>query len=364
MPALPPVVTRPFVAGRLNLIFPASAIDPAAYSPIATAAVAAMLYMGTVVEDDGDIAAVAVARPSMCLWMSDAVLTHHGDSARRAYVETALHSRKRHEEFVRSLGEVFAPWYGDNSRETLRDETFAEWERVGAIRSDPAVPTTSPRPRWALTTSFASLFDPALAGEAFGAAVEAWQEEHLGPGAMVRIHAAAKVAKSTVAVNVTLPDGSVRRLAPGESSEILRGVVEHWAVQRFEQPVVLAISEPGDKVHLAEGALLKSLGITMSPGGALPDVVIADVANHPVKFWLIEVVATDGAVTDARKVALLAWASENGIPHGHCEFLSAFVSRRAPPARKRLPDLAEGTYAWFLDEPGLELAWYELGSPK
>ncbi len=363
MPTLPPVVPRPVVAGRLNLIFPAAAIDAAAYSPIAAAAVAAMLYMGAVVDDGGDISAVTLVRPSMCLWMSDAVLTHHTDRDRQGYVEAALQSKKRHEEFVQSLGETFAPWYGDNSRETLRDETFAEWERVGAIRSDPAVPTTSPRPRWALTASFASLFDPALNGKALGAAVEAWEEEHLGPGAMVKIRTAAAVARSSVAVRITLPDGSVRQLAPGASSEILRGVVEQWAVQRLGQPVVLAISEPGDKVHLAEGTYLKSLGITMHAGGALPDAVIADVVEHPVRFWLVEAVGTDGAVTGARKAELLAWAATNGIAPKHCEFLSAFVSRRSPPARKRLPDLADGTYAWFLDEPNMELAWNELGSP-
>lgn len=44
------------------------------------------------------------------------------------------------------------------------------------------------------------------------------------------------------------------------------------------------------------------------------------------------------------------------------QFLTAFVSRNAAPTRKRLKDLAIGSFAWFLAEPSHELAWYELAA--
>ncbi|WP_443046000.1 hypothetical protein [Streptomyces sp. GQFP] len=40
--------------------------------------------------------------------------------------------------------------------------------------------------------------------------------------------------------------------------------------------------------------------------------------------------------------------------------MTAFESRNSAPARKRLKDLATGTWAWFADEPHHELAWYKV----
>lgn len=57
---------------------------------------------------------------------------------------------------------------------------------------------------------------------------------------------------------------------------------------------------------------------------------------------------------------LLDWATDQGIPKGACQFLSAFGSRSSPAARRRLKDLAVGTFAWYADEPAHELAWYDL----
>lgn len=88
--------------------------------------------------------------------------------------------------------------------------------------------------------------------------------------------------------------------------------------------------------------------------------MIVDVGPAPPTFWVVEAVATDGPVTEDRKAALLRWAASQRIPDGACEFLSAFGSRNSGPARRRLKDLAAGTFAWYADEPSRELGWYEL----
>ncbi len=88
--------------------------------------------------------------------------------------------------------------------------------------------------------------------------------------------------------------------------------------------------------------------------------MLADVGEEPVVFWIVEAVATKGPVTEERRAKLLAWAEEQNIRAGDCRFLSAFISRADGAARRRLKDLAAGTYAWYADEPELELAWYEL----
>lgn len=45
----------------------------------------------------------------------------------------------------------------------------------------------------------------------------------------------------------------------------------------------------------------------------LPDVIIADIGDNPVRFWIIEAVATDGVVTNQRRKALLEWAAQQNI---------------------------------------------------
>ena len=85
-----------------------------------------------------------------------------------------------------------------------------------------------------------------------------------------------------------------------------------------------------------------------------------DAGAKPPTFWIIEAVASDGEINEDRKADLLEWAQDQYIDPSHCQFLSAFTSRNSREARKRLKDIAVGTYCWFLDEPERELAWNEL----
>lgn len=109
-----------------------------------------------------------------------------------------------------------------------------------------------------------------------------------------------------------------------------------------------------------DAATMTSLGITLDPARLLPDAVLVDVGADPVTFWMVEAVSSDGEIDDDRKARLIRWATGQNIPADSCEFLSAFASRNAGPAKRRLKDVAEGTFARYLDEPGHELAWYEL----
>src|SRR5215469_9820666 len=69
-----PLLARDEIQARLGVIFPRSAFDPVHANPLAAAALAAMLYTDAVVPDDGELPSDATwARPTTCLWMSDAV---------------------------------------------------------------------------------------------------------------------------------------------------------------------------------------------------------------------------------------------------------------------------------------------------
>lgn len=145
------------------MIFPPAAFDPVMSGPLAAAAVAAMLYVGAVVTDEGDPQPENVwARPSMVVSMSSEALTHTADDERLVYAQAAVRSIKDVVALLKAWGHAHHPWYAANSRETLRDETWPKWRENAAARKLPGIPTSSSKPRWALAASFANLFAPSL----------------------------------------------------------------------------------------------------------------------------------------------------------------------------------------------------------
>jgi len=194
--------------------------------------------------------------------------------------------------------------------------------------------------------------------------LEAFRENHMSPSGKVKAVVARERGEKAHAVDVTLPDGTVRHLEPGETSIILKGVIEQWAPARLEDPVVLSISEPGEKIYTADSEVMQRLGIVIDAATLVPDALLVDVGSIPPAFWVIEAVASDGPIDEDRKRSLLRWAMKQRIREESCFFLTAFGSRNAAPAKRRLKDLATGTFAWYADEPTHELAWYELSADQ
>lgn len=352
------VISAEEATRRLLIIFPRTVFDPVMSSPLAGAAVAALIYIDAIDNDEGD---PFWARPSMVTWMSEAMRAQDADADRLAWRAAAARSSKHLTGLLQSWGVPDASGYADNSRETLRDETFRKWREHSALRERVDLPKTSGRGRWLMEAHFVNLFDPTLSDEELETAAEAWREEHLSPQARLRVRFALEGDTAAHAVTVTLPNSAgTRSLEVGRASRILKAVVEQWATARLENPYVVTISEPGDKLFTADAKLLSALGVTINVTTLLPDAVIADVKKSEIDFWFIEAVNTDGEINEARKTALLTWAQQQNINPARCRFLTAFSSRNDPAAKKRLKDLAAGSYAYFADEPGRELAWYTI----
>ncbi|MFT3832488.1 MAG: BsuBI/PstI family type II restriction endonuclease [Micropruina sp.] len=340
---------------RLAALFPRSAFDTVLSSAQAGWAISALIYAGAVVDDE---APTVWARPTTVLWQQESVLAFHTtDADRAAWRRSALKGQAALQSLLTEWGEHHEPKYRDTSRETLRDETFKKWNELGAMRRLAGLPTSSSKPTWALEQHFADLFDPGLQGDALNTAVDAWIARHMAPGQRLRAQQAHLLHKARQAVQVVLPDGTVRTLEPGLSSLIIKNVVEVWAPRALQQPVVLTISEPGAKLLVSDHAVLTSIGLSLDVNNILPDALIADLGADPVEFWIIEAVASDGPITDSRRRDLLTWAEGQGIDTDDCRFLTAFQSRGAAPARRRLKDLGAGTLAWFVDEPDHALRW-------
>lgn len=354
------LLSRDACGVRLRAIFPANVVeDPRIVSgPLAAAAVYVCVYLGAF-ESHSPI------RPSMVLWMCDEVAARavRADpeqfvNDREQWYRAALRCHKDLTALLGGWGFAHRPWYADNSREPLRDEVFREWLRLGVMMHDPSLSTTSPRPAWTLRGDFAALFKPQLAGDELAEAIGIWQDEHLGAVGRARIRLASERAAAAHSVEVRLPDGTVRSLSPGDSSLILKGIVEHVAPRRFKQPGVLAISESKKKIHVPDGELLSELKLTIHAAELLPDALLFDGAEG--RFWFVEVVATDGEIHEARKAELLRWAAEHGIKPEQCGFITGFLSRTHDAFRRRASRLAWGTEAWFLDEPDQIMRLEEL----
>ncbi|MCA0294741.1 MAG: restriction endonuclease [Actinobacteria bacterium] len=340
---------------RLCLVFPRNSFDTVLSSAQAGWAVAAMIYVGAVVDDEDP---TVWARPTTVLWQQEAVLTGHTtDEERVAWRKAAARGQAQVQALLDSWGEQHKAAYRDTSRETLRDETFKRWNELGALRRLSGVPTASSKPTWALEPHFADLFDPDLVDDALDVAVDTWIRSYMEPGQRLKALQARDLDKASQAVQVSLPDGTSRNLEPGLSSLIIKNVVEVWAPKALAQPVVLTISEPGQKLFVGDQRTLTAIGLKLDVNNILPDALIADVGVTPVQFWVIEAVASDGPITDSRRQALLDWAERQGIEPGNCRFLTAFESRGASPAKRRLKDLGTGTFAWFTDEPEHALRW-------
>lgn len=277
-----PLLPRDEIRRRLRLVFPRPGFDAASSSPSAAAAVATMLFIDAVVPDEGDLPEdVHWLRPSMALWMSDELYAVQEAEARNAWYAGAKRSRAAAEQVEQQWGLTVHRWYADNSREGVRDETFSLWMENGAMRRRAGVATNASYGRWAMTESFADLFSPELNGDDLVVAIDTWRGDHMDPGVLARLHTLRQREEAEHEVRVQLPDGAIRVLAAGESSRIIKGVVESWAPARLIDPVVLTISEPGQKLLVADARALRSLGLTLDPGNLLPDALLVDIGATP-----------------------------------------------------------------------------------
>jgi hypothetical protein len=253
-------------------------------------------------------------------------------------------------------------WYAQNTREPIRDETLRNGLiPLGAIVERPGVPTTSSRPRYALAADFVELL-LRLHADRRGAAdaIADWQQRHLSRSAMNRItilRQGKARSEASDRIAVMFPNGESRLMIPGPSTVIAKAVVEQFARLFLREPAVVMISESGDKVVARDEALIAELNLKVDQEKHLPDIILMDVASQSPRLVFVEVVATDGAITDSRRQGLSDIALKSGLPSDNLFFVTAFEDRSAPPFRKLAGEIAWGTFVWFAAEPDRLLAY-------
>lgn len=245
-------------------------------------------------------------------------------------------------------------WYADNSREQIRDESIKDGlVSKGVVIIDPSVPATSNRGRYALRDHFAQLF--LLPEEEFAERAAQWQTRYLSRAELARVRIM-RGRHTEASVQVTLPNGERRHLAAGGSSVIAKAVIEEFATRFLVQPAILWISESDNHVVLQDDQLMRDLGLPIDQQRLLPDLVLADLGREHTLLIFVEIVYSDGPMTEARKAEILRMTAAAGFEERHIAFVSAFEQRNAAPLKKRFSGIAVDSLIWCMAEPDL-LIW-------
>lgn len=94
---------------------------------------------------------------------------------------------------------------------------------------------------------------------------------------------------------------------------ISREVIEIFAPRFLADPGVIWLSESGNKVVKRDDDVARAVRLDIDQQRVLPDIILVD-DGAPLSplFVFVEVVASDGPITVARKEALLALVTAGG----------------------------------------------------
>jgi hypothetical protein len=351
---LPPLPPLEEVRARLERIFPEGFPDRTILiGEMAARVIYVALYGGFVTGKS------VFFRPSTVIRFSFDQATKRSDSERVTWLGAC------HAPGYKTIGQQ---WYADNTREPVRDDYIRNRAvPMGFIDKREGFATTSPAPIYSLDPDFAELFALELSDDALSELIDGWRDRNLDPMVLKRMRLAASgIFEREGDVTVTLPStGQVLRLSAGDAALITKDAVEILAPTIMVRPVVIHLSMSDVKMRPELAANAKALGLEIDPREELPDVIIANVPKRgPLTLFFVEVVHSDGVITELRKKALLEIARKAGIPETHVCMITAFNDRSATVFKKRFSELAQGSRFWFRTEPHLLMRIDRIGEEQ
>ncbi|MGQ0802165.1 MAG: BsuBI/PstI family type II restriction endonuclease [Pseudomarimonas sp.] len=337
---LPDLVPLAEVGKRLDQLFPPSFPDRSILVGELAARVVFIALYGGMIEGQN-----RYLRPSHVYCFTSKQARQVSDTSRSAWIANANR---------RGYRPAGTQWYADTSKETIRDDLIRNrLVPMGLMHKRPGLPTTSSTPIYALTTNFAALFSPELRGKTLDDEIERWRSQHLDPAVQQRMKLRAQgINRKKGDVFVELPDGTRMRLSAGPSALIAQGLIETFAPRHLANPAVLWLSASDKKSYPQFVSLAATVGLHIDVKNELPDLILADTARTG-RFFFCEIVASDGAVTEERKNALIELVRSSSIPTDNVQFVTAFEDREAPAFRKNFSRLASDSWIWFRTEPEL-----------
>jgi hypothetical protein len=100
-----------------------------------------------------------------------------------------------------------------------------------------------------------------------------------------------------------------------------------------------------------EERLISSIGLRIDRAKVLPDILFFDLKTGRELLVFVEVVATDGPVSESRKQALLEIAHGANISPDRIAFVTAYRDRGEPAFKRTFGSIAWNTLVWFMAEP-------------
>ena len=170
---LPPWISVKEVSRRLSLIFPEGTPHRNyVVRELCAKTIFVMLYTGAI-EGKG-----RYLRPDQVVRMSDRQSKLKDDGSRLQWAANSLKPRTQ---------AAKGRWYAANTREPIRDETLRQGLiTLNAVFERRDLPTTSSKPRYALCSRFASLFNPEMDKEELDQQIQEWRQQHLSAAALAR----------------------------------------------------------------------------------------------------------------------------------------------------------------------------------
>ncbi len=340
------------IGGRLAAIFPEGTNDRAfLVREMAAKTVYVFLYIQAIRQIEQNR-----LRPNMVTSMGTSQASLVDLSARDAWRIAAL---------GKGGGRSAESWYDVGTREPIRDETIRALRDIGAVEEEPLA-ATSPQPRYQLALEFADLFDPNLEAAELPMKVLTWQERHLTAGAPTRIELLRRLDPAQGHVQILLPGGQSRSIPNGPSALLAKACVEELLPKIFVKPAVLAMAEGRARLLFEDERLLHFIGLAPDER-LMPDLLCADLewseggAPGALLLIAVELVASAGAMTDARLRQICEWLTARGQANTPFVAGTVFADRAGTAARRWSPDVAWGTFVWHAAEPNF--ISLRLGNP-
>lgn len=145
-------------------------------------------------------------------------------------------------------------------------------------------------------------------------------------------------------IPVTLANGQMLQLSPGDHSLLIKAVIEEFAARFVQGGQLIYAGDTGEKMGFFDRDLLRELGVVVDAHGKMPDVVI----YHPERHWLllVESVTSHGPMDGKRHDELMKLfaGSKAGLV-----YVTAFPSRAV--MARYLDEIAWETEVWVADAP-------------
>jgi hypothetical protein len=188
------------------------------------------------------------------------------------------------------IAELYGKKYAPNTREMVRRQTMHQFMQAGLVLYNPDEPTrpvNSPRAVYQVSPEALTLLR-AFGTRKWNTQLTAYLSEQEG--------LAARYAQEREfqRVPVTIADGKVIHISPGEHSLLIKAIVEEFAERFVPGGRLIYVGDTGDKLGYFDEALLTGLGVQVDSHGKMPDVVL----YYPDRNWLLLVESVTRAFPD------------------------------------------------------------------